>query len=145
VRALDDTLAEVASSPHNFAVQVATEELDRLLHLPLGPGSVFVHANGEPLGPFHQPGWDLLHAWLAHLRVPWCSIGTSGHATPADLDRLVELIAPTAVYPVHTADPYRLLPPAGTKRVLPEPGRRYRVGPEDLARARPRDLAGGAL
>ena len=129
VRALDDeAVADARSSPASFAVQVAVTELDRLLALPLGPGSIFVHANGEPLGPFHQPGWDLLQGWLRHLHVPWYSLGTGGHLSPADLDLFVGLVAPSALYPVHTADPYRLAPPPGTRRVLPEYGRRYPVG-----------------
>ncbi|MGH9107607.1 MAG: MBL fold metallo-hydrolase [Acidimicrobiales bacterium] len=137
VRALDEVaMGQVRSTPAGFAVQVALEELDRLLDLPLGPGSVFVHANGEPLGPF-QRTWDLLQAWLAHLKVPFYSIGTSGHATPADLDRVVDLVGPATVYPVHTADPYRLLPPPGTRRVLPELGRSYPVGRPHRRRGAP--------
>ena len=138
VRVLDDeAMADAASSPESFAVQVAVAELDRLLDLPLGPGSVFVHSNGEPLGPFHQPGWDLLQAWLRHLHVPWYSVGTNGHATPADIDRVVEVVSPAAVYPVHTLEPYRLTPPPGTRRALPEYGRHYRVGPEKPLRPSP--------
>lgn len=134
VRAYDDAaLAEVRATPSRFAVQVAVPDLAQLLELPLGPGSVFVHANGEPLGPF-QPTWDLLQAWLAHLKVPFCAIGTSGHATPADLDRVVELVAPATVFPVHTADPYRLAPPPGTRRVLPEYGKAYPVARERRCR-----------
>lgn len=132
IRTMDDAaIAEVRGAPSRFVVQVAIEALDCLLDLPLGPGSVFLHANGEPLGPF-QPTWDLLQAWLARLYVPFRSIGTSGHATPGDLHRLVELVGPEVVYPIHTADPYRLLPPPGTRRVLPEYGRWY-----DIARGAP--------
>ena len=138
VRVLDDeAMADAASSPESFAVQVAVAELDRLLELPLGPGSVFVHANGEPLGPFHQPGWDLLQAWLRHLHVPWYSVGTTGHVTPADIDRVVEVVSPATVYPVHTLEPYRLTPAPGTRRALPEYGRHYRVGLEKPPRPSP--------
>lgn len=139
VRALDDeAVREVRASPAGFAVQVAVADLARLLDLPLGPGSVFVHANGEPLGPFHQPGWDMLHRWLAYLQVPWCSVGTGGHLTPGDLDVFVEQVEPVDVYPVHTSDPFRLVPPAGARRVLPEYGRRYPVGGQRPAAGGPR-------
>jgi ribonuclease J len=128
VQALDDqALRAAASSPGRYAVQVPVEELGRLLSLPLGPGSVCLHANGEPLGPFHQPKWDILQSWLEHLHVPFVPIGTGGHLTPADLDDLVWLIRPETVYPVHTADPYRLAAPPGARRVLPEYSRAYRV------------------
>ncbi len=136
VRAIDDeALTEAAVSPARYVVQVSTDELGRLLALPLGPGSVCLHANGEPLGPFQQPKWDVLQSWLRHLHVPFVSIGTGGHLTPADLDDFVSLIRPEAVYPVHTDDPYRLAPPPGTRRVLPEYGRTYRVAGGAIVRS----------
>jgi ribonuclease J len=121
-----DTLEEIRREPSRFVVQPAANELGTLLDLPVGPGSVFLHANGEPLGPF-QAGWELLQQWLARLQVPFTVIGTSGHATPHDLHRVLELIRPKVVYPLHTTDPYRLLPPPGTLRVLAEYGRWYDV------------------
>lgn len=128
IRELDDgSLDDVRREPSRFVVQVAVESLETLLDLPAGPGAVYLHANGEPLGPF-QAGWDLLRQWLERLQVPFTSIGTSGHATPHDLHRVVEEVAPAVLYPVHGTDPYRLLPPPGTLRVLAEYGRWYEVG-----------------
>ena len=116
----------VRRDPSRFVVQVAPDGLETLLDLPVGPGSIFLHANGEPLGPF-QAGWDLLRQWLDRLEIPFASIGTSGHATPHDLHRFVELVAPETLYPLHSADPLRLLPPPGTTRVIAEYGRWYDV------------------
>jgi hypothetical protein len=128
-------VAAVAGDPARFVVQVAADRLETLLDLPLGPGSLFLHANGEPLGPF-QATWDLLQQWLARLQVPFMIIGTSGHATPHDLHRVVELIAPAVLYPLHTVEPTRLLPPPGTLRVLAEYGRWYDVDRRSPARGR---------
>lgn len=92
------------------------------------PGSVFVHANGEPLGAF-DPGWDVLQDWLKFLHVPFWSIGTSGHASPEDLNRLVQWVQPDILFPLHSREPDRLLPPPGTLRWLPERGgKRYPLG-----------------
>jgi ribonuclease J len=127
---LDDVheldVEQVRADPARFVVQLAVNELGTLLELPVGPGSLFLHANGEPLGPF-QAGWDLLQQWLARLQVPFTVIGTSGHATPHDLHRVLEIVKPKVLFPVHTTDPYRLLPPPGTLRVLAEYGRSYDV------------------
>ncbi|MGH3001116.1 MAG: MBL fold metallo-hydrolase [Gaiellaceae bacterium] len=117
---------QVRADPSRYVVQLPVNELGLLLELPVGPGSVFLHANGEPLGPF-QAGWDLLQQWLARLQVPFTVIGTSGHAMPHDLHRVVEIVQPKVLFPVHTTDPYRLLPPPGTLRVLAEYGRWYEV------------------
>ena len=134
VRALDATaLDDVRREPSRFVVQLAVSALETLLDLPAGPGAVFLHANGEPLGPF-QAGWDLLQQWLARLQVPFTSIGASGHATPHDLHRVVEEVAPAVLYPVHSADPFRLQPPPGTLRVLAEYGRWYELGRTGRAR-----------
>lgn len=128
IRELDEEAAEeVRKEPARFVVQLASNDLATLLDLPVGAGSVFLHANGEPLGPF-QAGWDLLQQWLARLQVPFTAIGSSGHATPHDLHRVVEIVGPAVLYPLHSADPFRLLPPPGTLRVLAEYGRWYEVG-----------------
>jgi ribonuclease J len=127
VRDLDEQAREeVRREPSRFVVQLAIAELDTLLDLPVGPGSVYLHANGEPLGPF-QAGWDLLHQWLARLEVPFVSIGSSGHATPHDLHRVAEEVAPRVMYPIHSTEPFRLEPPPGTLRVLAEYGRWYEL------------------
>lgn len=136
IRELDaETAAEVRREPSRFVVQPTVDGLEELLDLPVGPGSVFLHANGEPLGPFQAASWNLLQGWLARLQVPFSSIGTSGHATPHDLHRVAELVAPKVLYPLHSTEPYRLLPPPGTLRVLAEYGRWYEVG---RGSARPR-------
>ena len=119
-------LEQVQRDPSRFVVQLDPRAFETLLDLPLGPGSVFLHANGEPLGAF-QATWDLLQQWLARLQVPFTVIGTSGHATPHDLHRVAELVRPKVLFPVHTVEPFRFQPPPGTLRVVAEYGRWYEV------------------
>jgi len=127
VEELDPASIDAARrDPSRFVVQIASDALDVLLELPVGVGSIFLHANGEPLGPF-QASWEVLQQWLARLEIPFASIGTSGHATPHDLHRFVELVSPHVLYPLHSADPLRMLPPPGTSRVVAEYGRWYEV------------------
>ena len=118
------SLGAIRAEPGRFVVQLGIDEIPRLLDLPLGPGALFVHSNGEPLGTF-DPNWAVLEDWLSFLHLPMRSIGSAGHATPQDLDRLVRLAAPKVVVPIHTSEPYRLMPPPGTVRVLAERGREY--------------------
>jgi ribonuclease J len=131
----------VSAAPDRFVVQIEVEHLADLLDLPVGPGSVLCHANGEPLGPF-QPTWDVLQDWLRYTATPFRQIGAGGHADPDDLHHFVETVAPETVYPLHTDDPFRLLPPPGTLRILPRYAKTYPVArrtPEPSARgaARP--------
>jgi len=128
----DVALEEIQSRPQHYVVDLAVDQIPLLLDLPLGPGSVFVHANGEPLGAF-DPRWDLLQDWLKFRHTPFWPIGTGGHASPDDLNRLVEMIHPDIVFPLHSQAPDRLIPPPGTLRWLPQRGgRRFDLAGREL-------------
>lgn len=58
-------------------------------------------------GYWEQSGFDRLRAWLAEHRIPKLSIHTSGHASPVDLKRFVEALAPSKVVPIHSFRPDR--------------------------------------
>ena len=124
----DVDVAAIRSNPASFILQLTPELLPWLLEMPVGPGSVFLHANGEPLGVF-DPKWDVLQDWLKFLHIPFWPIGTGGHASPDDLNRLVEWVRPEILFPLHSQEPDRLIPPPGTMRWLPQRGgRRYSLG-----------------
>lgn len=118
------SIDRIQRAPSQHVVVVSPDFYPWLLELPLA-GAVFIHANGEPLGPF-DPKWDVLQDWLKFLRVPFWSIGTGGHASPDDLNRLVEMVRPDILFPLHSQEPDRLIPPPGVMRWLPQRGgRRY--------------------
>lgn len=122
------SIAEIAKAPQHYILQSDLSQVAELFDLPHGPGTVFVHSNGEPLGPF-DPAWDVLQDWLGELKIPFWSVGTGGHASPDDLRLLVERVAPEILFPLHSMEPDRLLPPPGVKRWLPQRGgRRYELG-----------------
>lgn len=117
-------VGDIAARPGRYVVQLQPEATADLLDLPTGPGAQFLHADGEPLGAF-DPRWEVLEDWLRFTGTPIRLIGSSGHCSPGDLHRLLARIAPAVVFPLHTAAPHRLIPPAGTYRVLAERGRTY--------------------
>ncbi len=125
IMALDEDvrLDDIKANPRGYGVNLAAEHLPLLLDLPVGPASAYVHANGEPFGVF-DPRWNLLQEWLSFCHTPFWSIGSGGHASPDDLNRLVELIHPDILFPLHSQAPDRLIPPPGTVRWLPERGGR---------------------
>lgn len=117
---------DIRRHPEQFVVQLAGYDIPWMLDFDPGPGSIYVHANGEPLGAY-DPLWDVLQDWLRMRHVPFWSIGTSGHASPDDLNRLVSIVHPEILFPLHSQEPDRLLPPPGVERWLPERGRFYNL------------------
>jgi ribonuclease J len=117
----DVQTADIAQNPGHYVLQLSLSHLPELLDLPAGPGTVFLHANGEPLGTF-DPRYSLLQDWLNMRRIPFWQVGTGGHAYPDDIHRLVEWVAPEIVMPIHSPAPERLIPPPGTRRWMPQRG-----------------------
>lgn len=125
---------DVHAAPAEYVVLPDPDDLPSLLDLPVGegcPASVFVHANGEPLGPF-EPRWEPFTDWLSALGIQLRQIGCSGHASQDHLHTMLERMRPHTVFPIHTTAPSRLHPPTGTSRVVARYATRY-------------DFAGGAL
>ncbi len=116
-------LAAIRRAPHRYVVQLTMRSIPDLLDLPVGPACVFVHANGEPFGPY-DPDWQVLLDWLRYTDTPFYPIGTSGHASPRAIHRLVGVVRPDIVFPIHSEAPARLIPPSETVRWLPERGGR---------------------
>ena len=119
--------SDVRAAPSGYVVAPDPDDLASLLDLPVGeghPAGVFVHANGEPLGPF-EPRWEPFTDWLKALDVPLRQIGCSGHASQDHLHEMLERMRPSAVFPIHTTAPSRLHPPLGTARVVAEYATRY--------------------
>jgi ribonuclease J len=120
------SLDDVRAAPERFVVMPDPHDLPSLLDLPLVPGDVLLHSNGQPLGDF-DTWWRPFRAWLSRLGVELRSNGSGGHATADDLHAMVERIAPRVVFPIHSFSPRRLQVPAGTRRVIAEYGVRYRL------------------
>ncbi|MBW8806425.1 MAG: MBL fold metallo-hydrolase [Catenulisporales bacterium] len=123
-------LAGIRADPGAFVYQPDLRDLrgiPDLADLPVGPGTVWLHANGEPLGPF-ESRWSLFTEWLDALKIPLRRIGSFGHATADDLHTLVHRVAPRTVVPIHTDAPERLHPVGGPRRLLPDLARAYDLG-----------------
>jgi ribonuclease J len=125
---LDDIgLDGLRGDPGAFVLQpdiADPADLPTLLDLPVGPKTVWLHANGEPLGPF-ETRWALFTEWLEALSIPLLRIGSFGHATTDDLHELVHRVNPRILFPIHTFSPDLLHPVGRTERVIARYARRY--------------------
>lgn len=86
----------------------------------LVPGSIYLHSDAEPLGPF-DPQFQPFLDRLQKLGVLFASMSCSGHAHQSDLNLIVGEIEPKILIPIHSFHPELLENPNG-ERMLPRPG-----------------------
>lgn len=116
------SLEDVGRNRDAFVCEMQPDAWSLLLDLAVGPGDVYIHANGAPFGT-SDPGWRVLETWMEQLGMPFEVLDSHGHALPHDLEWFVDRVGAGTVVPVHSNDPGRF--PTGNHRlVLPERGRR---------------------
>ena len=125
-----EDVGAILHEPRRYCVQLDFGSLPTLIDLRPPAGSVYVHSNGVPLGPY-DPAYQVMLAWVRALGLEMVSLGSTGHSRPADIQRMVEAVGPRVVLPVHSRRPEALLVP-GVPTLLPEVGRRYTAA--DLVR-----------
>lgn len=118
-----DDLEAVRRRPEAFCVQLGFRSLPVLLDLAPPAGSVYVHCDGPPLGPF-DPAHRVMHVWIERLGLELLSLRSSGHSRRADIERMVGEVRPRVVIPVHSSAPERLQVP-GVPSLLVRPWQRY--------------------
>lgn len=123
-------LDEVQADPQAHLVQLDVADMPSMLDLPLSPGSPWIHAQGEPLGPF-MPDWAQFQAWLRALGLVVVPAGSTGHATVADLTAFVSASEAGIVVPLHGQHPERLRCPEPV--LLPEYGCSYALDGTQLS------------
>jgi ribonuclease J len=68
-------------------------------------GAIYIYSQWE--GYWDRGDHDMIKDWLMRHSIPKHSIHTSGHASPADLKKLVSAINPHKVVPIHSFFPER--------------------------------------
>ena len=86
----------------------------------LQEGTLYLHCDAQPLGDF-DPNYQVFLDLLAKHHIEFVKIACSGHAKPADLDRIIAMIEPQLLVPIHTLKPEILENPYG-ERILPHRG-----------------------
>lgn len=82
--------------------------------------SLYIHSDAQPLGDF-DPNYQVFLDLLASRHIEFVRLACSGHAKPADLDRIIAMIEPQLLVPIHTLKPELLVNPYG-RRILPHRG-----------------------
>lgn len=118
--------APIRDDPRGHCIQLGFESLPLLIDLAPPEGSIYVHSNGSPLGPY-DPAWVVMEAWCQVTGLELVRLGSSGHSRPEDIVRMVRAVGPGLVIPVHSQSPAALEVP-GVPRLLAEAGRPYTAG-----------------
>ena len=88
----------------------------------LPEGGLYIHSDAQPLGEF-DPKYAIFLQALADNNIEFVRLACSGHAFPEDLNKIIALIEPKLLIPIHTLRPEKLENPYG-ERILPERGER---------------------
>ena len=111
---LEIPYATLLDQPYQYVWQI-TDHFDQL-----EKGGIYIHSNATPLGPFDQAYEPFVQSF-AQKEITFISLQCSGHAFPEDLAKVISLIQPKLLVPIHSLKPEKLENPYGD-RYLPERG-----------------------
>lgn len=83
-------------------------------------GGIYIHSNAVPLGEFDPLYKPFVESFAEH-GITFMRLACSGHAHPQDLMRIINLVKPKLLVPIHSYHPERLTNANGD-RLLPEKG-----------------------
>ncbi len=86
----------------------------------LQQGGIYIHSNAQPLGEFDPKYAPFMERFSQH-GIEVHVLSNSGHAYPKDLMKIINLIQPKLLVPIHSRKPERLFNEAG-ERLLPTKG-----------------------
>lgn len=92
-----------------------------VLHMDkLKKGGIYIHSNATPLGEF-DPAYRTFVELFKNHNIEFVRLSCSGHAHPYDLIKIINLIKPKLLVPIHSYHPERLYNESGDV-LLPEKG-----------------------
>ncbi|MDX8046559.1 MBL fold metallo-hydrolase [Gracilibacillus sp. S3-1-1] len=109
------TSEEINEKPTKYIVQNSFGNSIKLLDY-VFDNSIYIHANGMPLGAF-DPEYQVLLNLLEHLDIRYQSFNISGHAYPEDVLEWVDRINPELLIPWHSHYP-ELIKPTSAKQAV---------------------------
>ncbi len=109
---------ELLKDNNEYMWQLA--ELARRYFDDLQNEGVYIHSNAVPLGPF-DPSYEPFVQKFSEKDIEFITMSCSGHAHPKDLIKIIDLIKPKLLVPIHSYRPEKLYNDHG-ERLLPKRG-----------------------
>lgn len=113
---------EITANPGGYVLQLSYKNLLELLDLPLA-GSLFLHANGAPLGDY-DPAYVKMLAFLNKQNIRFESMCLGGHAYPEHLKYILETVGAAYLIPLHSLNPEKVHVRT-SQQILPQTGSNY--------------------
>jgi len=123
---------DIKRDPSSYLLHLDFYDFNELIDLSPPQGSTYIAASSEPFNLEMELDEKRLKHWLRHFAINAPThephyIHASGHASGPEIKKLIEEINPKLVFPVHTKHPELFVVPQGTRVVIPERGRAYRI------------------
>lgn len=99
------TVEELKALQHKYIVLVPPTEMETILKIGPGPGSIYVYSSSEPYNEEMEIDFERLMNWLDFLGISFYQIHASGHVMPLQLRQLIEAASPKMVIPIHGNHP----------------------------------------
>ena len=119
---------KVAAHQSDYLLSLGYWDIQELCDLHPEPGSLYIHSSAEAFNEEMSWSQERLARWLDLSGMNSVHIHASGHAPPEDLFRIVEELAPTHVYPIHTEHAERYIEQFGDIVSLVTNGRTVPLG-----------------
>ena len=84
----------------------------------LKKGGIYIHSNAVPLDPYDPSYEPFVNKFKKH-NIEFITVSCSGHAHPKDLIKIINLIKPKLLVPIHSYKPEKLYNDHG-ERLLPK-------------------------
>ena len=120
--------AEVAAHQSDYLLSLGYWDIQELCDLCPSEGSLYIHSSAEAFNEEMSWSQERLSRWLDLTGMDSVHIHASGHAPQQDLFRIVERLAPSHVYPIHTEHAERYIEQFGDIVSLVTNGRAVPLG-----------------
>lgn len=122
------TCDDIHRHQSDFIVRIDFFDLTDLINIRPDDGSCYIRSITEPFDEEGEIELERVENWLKHFGLyPYEQVHASGHASGAEIKRLIEEINPKLVFPVHTEHPELFVAPPGTMVEIPQAGKSYRL------------------
>lgn len=126
-RIIEET--DLQKNQGRYLVCFSFYDLKNLVGIKPSPGSAYIISHSEAFDEEGEIEERILYEWLRLFKLkPYKNIHVSGHVFPEQLEKIIEIIKPKTVIPVHTEHPEKFKELVSGNVLCPKEGLSYPLG-----------------